>query len=63
MNYRIRYRKPGHRAEGETLVEANSPTEAMVKFRCTRGVHPGVSHQQEEVTSVCAVDGGHWETG
>ena len=59
MNYRIRYRKPGHTAEAEALVEANSPTEALVKFRCIREPRPGVSHQQEEVTSVCTVDGDH----
>jgi len=32
MVYRIRYRKPDGPADAEAVVEANSPTEAMVKF-------------------------------
>jgi len=55
MNYRIRYRRPGHTAESEALVEPNTPTEALVKFRCIRG-GTGASHQQDEVTSVSAAD-------
>jgi len=33
MTYRIRYRKPGGLDDTEVVVEANSPTEAMVKFQ------------------------------
>ena len=33
MTYRIRYRKPHGRGDGEVVVEAGSPTEAMVKFK------------------------------
>ncbi len=33
MVYRIRYRKQNAPDEGETVVEANSPAEAVVKFR------------------------------
>jgi len=36
MTYRIRYRKPDGCGEAEMVVEAGSPTEAMVKFQCSR---------------------------
>jgi len=32
VTYRIRYRKPHGKGDGEVVVEAASPTEAMVKF-------------------------------
>ena len=34
MNYRIRYREQDIADENEALIEANSPNEALVKFRC-----------------------------
>ena len=46
MLYRIRYRSPGL-CETQTQVEANSPNEAMVKFRCTADAGGG------SITSVC----------
>lgn len=33
MVYRIRFRRAAGTGEGEMVVEANSPTEAMVKFQ------------------------------
>jgi len=35
MNYRIRFRTPENTREDEVVVEANSPNEALIKFRCT----------------------------
>ena len=55
MNFRIRYREARGSYEAEAVVEANSPAEALVKFRCTRGPRLRSSHQ-EEVTSVCPAD-------
>ena len=37
MVYRIRYRPNDAAVDAETAVEANTPTEAMVKFRCAYG--------------------------
>jgi hypothetical protein len=60
MNFRIRYRHSGL-SEVETVVEANSPTEAVVKFRCMRQGAPSVSGRSDEVLSVSAVDmGDQW---
>lgn len=56
MNYRIRYRQAGDQRDAETLVEANSPTEALVKFRCTRRFAPDAAAGQEQVTSVSSDD-------
>lgn len=55
MVYRIRYRSTGQPGNGEAVVEANSPTEAMVKFQYARD---GGSAQacREIVTSVRAED-------
>jgi len=55
MNFRIRYRQHGV-TEAETVVEANSPTEAVVKFRCTRQACGSNSGAGEEVLSVNAAD-------
>lgn len=57
MNYRIRYRQAGRPDDAEAMVEANSPTEALVKFRCTRDPLPQAMSQPDQVTSVSAVDG------
>ena len=55
MIYRIRYRRAETADDGEVVVEANSPTEAMVKFQHAwdgaAGGRGGV------VTSVRAEDG------
>jgi len=56
MTYRIRYRRAGEPTELETLVEANSPTEALVKFRCTRQCRPESHPEKDQVTSVSAAD-------
>jgi len=59
MNYRIRYRQAGQDMESEAIIEANSPAEAVVKFRCTRGsvAHP-VGHD-DQVISVSAAEKDH----
>ena len=56
MNYRIRYRQAGQDMESEAIVEANSPAEAVVKFRCTRSsvLHP--AGHQDQVMSVSAAE-------
>ena len=60
MTYRIRYRMVAGAAEGEMLVEANSPTEALVKFRCAHGPGRSGAGGQDMVTSVCAAnEAGH----
>ena len=52
MTYRIRFQQPGRPREDEALIEANSPNEALVKFRCIRrfGVDP--AYRSEHITSV-----------
>ena len=52
MIYRIRYRAPSQHRLGEVSIEANSPNEALVKFRhlCDQG--PRFRSNQEEVFSV-----------
>jgi hypothetical protein len=53
MVYRIRFRTGGGlRDESEVVVEANTPTEAMVKFRHVRGGQDGGS--QGRITSICS---------
>lgn len=53
MNYRIRY-KDSKAAEAEIVLEANSPTEAMVKFRC---MHSEPSREAgDSVTSIVVED-------
>ena len=56
MTYRIRYRTAGELNELEALVEANSPTEAVVKFRCTRRQQPARHPKKDDVTSVSPAD-------
>ncbi len=56
MNYRIRYRQPEGAGELEATVEANSPTEAVVKFRCTREYRPHPAARGDLITSVCPVE-------
>jgi hypothetical protein len=51
MIYRIRHHRANQAEPQETAVEANSPTEAMVKFQAT---HHGDGSRREIVTSVCA---------
>jgi hypothetical protein len=51
MVYRIRHHRTGTTEERVAVVEANSPTEAMVKFEATHSVDGSGS---EVVTSVCA---------
>lgn len=53
MVYRIRYRKSRGASEGELVVEANSPSEAMLKFR---HVHAEAQRPAEVVTSVAPED-------
>ncbi len=55
MTYRIRYRYPSDSIEAEVVVEANSPNEAMVKFRCLGDGRSVVSKQNDMITSVTPV--------
>ena len=55
MNYRIRYRQAKGVGEAEAIVEANSPAEALVKFRCIRAYKPQAV-SQEVITSVQAAE-------
>lgn len=56
MVYRIRYSDGGPRCEGEAIVEAASPTEAMVKFCHTSEADPDPGALRQRITSV-VVDG------
>ena len=58
MIYRIRYRRTDVSCDAETVVEANSPAEAMVKFQHTHDGRLASSGQslQDFVTSVRAED-------
>jgi hypothetical protein len=51
--YRIRYRAPDDAEEAEAVIEANSPAEALVKFRHGCDVSRDALARQEVVTSVC----------
>ncbi len=53
MTYRIRYRRPNARGEAEMVVEAGSPTEAMIKFQCSWD-GPAPRRYEDVVTSVRA---------
>lgn len=64
MVYRIRYHAAQASHSGEAVVEANSPNEAMVKFRHAPAGRPAGRHT-DVVTSVRAEDpdesaGGVW---
>jgi hypothetical protein len=52
----IRYRRPDARGEAETVVEAGSPTEAMIKFQCAWD-GPAPRKCEYVVTSVRAEEG------
>ncbi|HUS48189.1 MAG TPA: hypothetical protein VM098_08715 [Phycisphaerae bacterium] len=54
MVYRIRYKEPKSAAEAEVLVQANSPTEALVKFRHSHSDGIDSPQPKELVTSVYA---------
>jgi len=54
MVYRIRYKHPEAAAEAEMLVEANSPTEALVKFRHLRDDQTSPPPPAERITSIYA---------
>ena len=56
MNYCIRFRQGEGLSEDEIIVEANSPTEAVVKFRCTTETRLRGSARQHEITSVSTTD-------
>ncbi len=56
MLYRIRYHGLAVTGEGEMTVEANSPNEAVVKFRHIRAVPSRCAPADERVTSVFADD-------
>ena len=52
MVYRIRHHSHGQVDDRTTQVEANSPTEALIKFQATQDRSAGTS--PDIVTSVCA---------
>ena len=52
--YRIRYKEAEGAAEDETLVEANSPNEALVKFRHSHAAEAASATAAELVTSIYA---------
>ena len=54
MNYRIRFRRPDGTSEGEVVIDAHSPTEAMVKFRVSSDGPGRFPQPEREVTSVQA---------
>lgn len=54
MVYRIRYIQSGLCQQAIETIEANSPTEAMVKFRVSRSEVP--SNSEDIVCSVTAED-------
>jgi hypothetical protein len=56
MVYRIRHHADGQADDRTTRVEANSPTEALVKFQATRDRIAAA--KAEIVTSVCAEESG-----
>jgi hypothetical protein len=58
MIYRIRYKKQRGRGEGELVVEANSPNEAMVKFCHVHNGRLKGDRAREVVTSVTPEDSG-----
>ncbi len=58
MTYRIRYRYPSDSIEAEVVVEANSPNEAMVKFRCLGDGKSVVTKQRDMITSVTPISFG-----
>ena len=58
MIYRIRYRRPDATDDREFVVEASSPTEAMVKFNHTHDGAGELSRCARVVTSVRAEDTG-----
>lgn len=52
MVFKIRYRRQCDGQESEVAIEANSPTEALVKFRHTCGHADGAAASTESVSSV-----------
>ena len=56
MTYRILYRKSDGPGEAEMVVEAGSPTEAMVKFQCSWDGGRSRAKSEDLVTSVRAED-------
>ena len=57
MVYRIRYNDAGATfRQQEAIVEASSPTEALVKFCHTCPPRQDPSHVREQVTSICSED-------
>jgi hypothetical protein len=52
MVFKIRYRRQLDGHESEVAIEANSPTEALVKFRHTWGHGQGAAESSESVSSV-----------
>lgn len=61
MVYRIRYRQSHVRGDGEAVVEANSPTEALVKFRHSEPLTSAkpqrgeAGHPRQAKTAACVV--------
>ena len=56
MEYRIRYRAADVGDDEEFVVQANSPTEALVKFHHTHPDGEKIGRSQANVTSVSLTD-------
>jgi hypothetical protein len=56
MEYRIRFRDPRWARECEAVVEAGSPTEAIVKFRHAHDSQQRDGARGAQVTSVIAAN-------
>lgn len=56
MEYQIRYRDSKESGESTVVVEANSPTEALVKFRHTRSHGHGKTPVTASVTDDADMD-------
>jgi hypothetical protein len=49
MVYRVRYRSRDKSGQGEAVIEANSPNEAMVKFRTLGGFQNRLNPNSEVI--------------
>ena len=62
MLYRIRYRADAANRPDEFVVDAASPAQAMMKFRCIHGRNCHAQGPAEQATSVCRDDTGAWDS-
>ncbi len=60
MTYRIRYRQTGWSRDSEAIIEAHSPSEAMVKFQFAQEARCCNAETQEIITSISSVEDVSW---